>query len=227
MVAGLDHVRAQLILLATVVVTACGGMTTDRGARSAADPARADSTARARQDSINRARPDYIVDSILPTADALRRFRAEIGGDAVTRFSGGSLTRAALIERFVNALARADTGELRTMAVTAREFADLYYMDSPYARPPYRQPPTLAWTLIQKPSSASLTRLLRASEGRDLHYVSHTCNRQLVYEGRTTRHPNCLVVMREGSDTSSPQAMFATILEIGGQFKFLSYTTRR
>jgi hypothetical protein len=188
---------------------------------------RADSIARVRQDSISRARPDYVVDSILPTDEALRRFRAALGGDSVTRFAGGSRSRAALVEHFIDAVAHADTAELRRMAVTAREFADLYYLESPYSRPPYRQPPQLAWALIQRPSSAGLTRLIRESAGKRIHYVSHTCDGQLVHEGRTTRHPDCRVVTREGLETSPPRDMFGTILEFDGQFKFLSYTTRR
>jgi hypothetical protein len=120
-----------------------------------------------------------------------------------------------------------DTAELRTMAVTPREFADLYYMESPYSRPPFRQQPRLAWTLIQNPSSEGISRLLRDIGGKPVTYIAHSCDTNVVYEGKSRRHSGCVVVIRQGSDTMGPTSLFGSILERDGQFKFLSYTARR
>ena len=65
------------------------------------DSARADSIALVRQDSINRAQPGYIVDSILPMDEQLRRFRAglkesprALNGTAHSKDSAGARVRA-------------------------------------------------------------------------------------------------------------------------------------
>jgi hypothetical protein len=242
MVAGLDDVRSQLVRVRVrdrrlgssrkrrdpslwlVVAIAIGCTSSSERIDTASRP---DSAARARQDSINRARPDYIVDSIFPTDEALRRFRAELGGDSARRFTGGSVSRGALVDRFVKAIARSDTTEIRAMAVTPREFTDLYYMESPYSRPPYRQQPKLAWTMIQNPSTEDLSKLLREMGARPHVYVSHSCDAGVVTEGKTRRHSGCHVVIREGAATGAPQRLFGTILERDGQFKFLSYTNGR
>src|ERR1700754_1736356 len=76
------------------------------------DSARADSVARARQDSINRAQPGYVIDSILPVEEELRRFRDAIGGAPVTALSGGSPSRDALARRVVAAVTANDTTEM-------------------------------------------------------------------------------------------------------------------
>jgi hypothetical protein len=58
---------------------------------------REDSVARARQDSINRAQPGYIVDSVLPVEEELRRFREALGGTPATKLANGSESREALV----------------------------------------------------------------------------------------------------------------------------------
>src|SRR5688572_26727647 len=113
------------VLIACVVLTACNRA--DSAATASADTVRADSIARARQDSINRAQPGYIVDSILPVEEELRRFREAVGGAGVTTLANGSPSRDALVRRLVQAVAKQDSADLRAMSVTAREFADLVY----------------------------------------------------------------------------------------------------
>src|ERR1043165_2290911 len=80
-------------------LTACGERKA-LAARLPADSARADSIARARQDSINRTLPGYVIDSLLPVDEELRRFRAAIGGEPVPAFVAGSPSREALAKRF-------------------------------------------------------------------------------------------------------------------------------
>lgn len=192
--------------------------------RTPADSARADSIVRARQDSINRAQPGYVIDSILPPEEELRRFRAAFPGDSVKAFAGGSASRDALVRRFVKAIAANDTTDLRAMAVHGREFADLYYPDSPYSHPPYHQAPSFAWRMIQDPSTAGLSKLLKRLGGKPMTFVSEMCDPKVLHEGRTTRYAGCLVrVVGEKGDTATKR-YFGSIIEHGGQFKFLSYT---
>jgi hypothetical protein len=190
------------------------------------DSSRADELRRARQDSINRTLPGYVVDSIFPVDEELRRFRKALGGDSALVFSGGSPSREALVQRFIRALAAADTNEFRTMVVHGREFADLYYPVSPYSRAPYHQPPQLAWSLIQNPSADGLTKLLRTMSGKPITYVGLKCDPKVLYEGRVTRYAGCLVRIADAKGDTTTRLMFGSIVELGGVYKFLSYTNR-
>jgi hypothetical protein len=220
--------RRQLLLILPVVLAlgACKEYREQRAARIAADSVRRDSTERARQDSINRARPDYVIDSIFTPEEGLKRFRKTVPGDSATRLVGGSTSREALVRRFVTALAKNDTNDLRAMVVHGREFADLYYMDSPYSHPPYQQQAGMAWTLIQNPSIGGLTRLIQKFGGKPIKYVSHKCDPKSIHEGRTTRYAGCLIVLVEPDGKEYTRRYFGSIIEIGGQFKFLSYSNQ-
>jgi hypothetical protein len=191
-----------------------------------ADSVRADSIARARQDSINRTLPGYVIDSILPVEEELRRFRVALGGDSATTFTGGSASRETLVRRFVNALVANDTNDLRAMAVHGREFADLYYPESPYAHPPFRQSPALAWSLIQNPSSSGLTRLIRRLGGQPMKYVGQKCDPKVLHEGRNTRYAGCLITIVDASGATITKRYFGSIVERDGKYKFMSYTNQ-
>ena len=211
-------------LAACAVLSACQSDGREVAARTPADSLSADSITRARQDSINRLQPGYVIDSIHSPEEEMRRFRAAFPGDSATSLVGGSASRDALVRRFVRALAANDTADLRAMAVRGREFADLYYPDSPYSHPPYHQPPSFAWRMIQDPSGAGLTKLLQRLGGKPMSFVSQRCDPRPLREGRTTRYAGCLVrVVGENGDTATKR-YFGSIIERAGQFKFLSYT---
>ncbi len=219
--------RFTLLPLLLVALSACGA--SDRQATAAAataDSVRADSAARARQDSVNRTLPGYVIDSIFPPEEELRRFRAAVGGTPASAFAGGSGSLDSLIHRFVTALSAGDTLALRSMAVGAREFGDIYYPESPYSHAPYRQSPSLAWRLIQDPSDKGLRRLLERYSGKPLVYVSHSCDPKVAHEGRTTRYAGCLVRLIEPAGITVTRRYFGSIVETRGQFKFLSYSNQ-
>ena len=215
-----------VVVAILLVATGCSAEGRSATARTSVDSLRADSLARARQDSINRAQPGYVVDSILPVAEELRRFRAALPGDSATAFTGGSGSRETLVRRFVHALAANDTADLRAMAVRGREFADLYYPESPYARPPYHQSPALAWSLIQNPSTSGLTRLVRRLGGQPIVYVSHRCDPKISREGRNVRYAGCLLRLVDQRGDTVTKRYFGSIVERDGQYKFLSYTSQ-
>jgi hypothetical protein len=216
-----------ILLAALLVIGGCkAGEVRSETPNGAADSVRADALARARQDSINRAQPWYVIDSILPVEEELRRFRAALPGDSAIALVGGSDSREALVRRFVRAIAANDTVDLQRMAVRGREFADLYYPESPYTRPPFRQSPALAWSLIQNPSTSGLTRLVRRLGGKPATYVSHRCDPKVAHEGRNVRYAGCLVRLVDERGDTVTKRYFGSILERGGQFKFLSYTNQ-
>ena len=188
------------------------------------DSATADSIARVRQDSVNRTTPGYVIDSLLPPAEEARRFRAAVPGDSATAFVGGEGTRDALVRRFVRSLAAADTHDLRRMVVTGREFVDIYYAGSPYARGPYHQPVGLAWRLIQDPSEAGFRRLVQRLAGHPATFVEQRCEPRTLREGQVDRYTGCLVRVVDANGDTATRRLFGSILAHQGRFKFLSYT---
>ena len=182
-----------------------------------------DSLARVRQDSINRTLPGYVIDSILPVEEQLRRFRASLGGETVSVLQHGSQSRDALINRFMRALVAGDSAALRAMVISPREFADLIYPESPNVKPPYQQDPALVWRTIQNPSESGFIRLVRRAGGVPVELKRYRCDPKPVSEGANRLWGNCvLTLMGERGDTSSHR-FFGSILERGGQFKFMSY----
>jgi hypothetical protein len=191
--------------------------------RRIADSARADSMSRARQDSINRASPGYVVDSILPVEEEMRRFRVAVGGQPAIALGGGSLSREALVRRFMKALAAGDSSDLRAMALSPREFADLVYPESPYTNPPYRQSVALVWNQIQNPSASGLTRLVRRLGEQPLRYLDHRCDPNPDRQGHNLIWTNCIVRLSSPDGDTTTHRLFGSIIQRGGRFKIVSY----
>ncbi len=188
-----------------------------------ADSARRDSIARASQDSINRAQPGYVVDSIFPTEEEVRRFTASIGGTAVTSLQHASASREALVRRIVRDVAVNDTTDLAGAAVTPREFIDLVYPSSPYTHPPYRESPQVVWMQIANPSNSGFLRLTRRLGGQAFTYESYKCEPTPERQGPNTLWLNCRIRVVSPQHETITQTWFGTILERDGKFKVMSY----
>ncbi|MHB8838235.1 MAG: hypothetical protein ACYC7F_04710 [Gemmatimonadaceae bacterium] len=215
--------RSRFVAVAlTLLGLACADGSRSAPAADLADAARADSIARARQDSINRASPAYIVDSILPVEEEIRRFRAAVGGRAVTALGDASGSREQLVERLTVAIATNNRTAMRRTVLTAREFIDLVYPESPYTKPPYRQAPGLVWTLINQPSLSGERRLLVRLGGKPLTVAGLTCPGTPEVQGHNRLWKNCTVRYRSGDDAERTGRLFGSILERDGWFKFMS-----
>ena len=213
-------------------VAACSPAHDESATLSLADSVRTDSIARARQDSINRTLPGYVVDSILPVEEQLRRFRlallesrASEGGDVEEprALAGGTRSRETLVRRFITALATRDSSAFNEMALTPREFAYLVYPESPYTHAPYRQSPALVWNQIRNASSTGLARLLGRIAGTRLGYVNHSCTRT-ERQGSNTIWADCTVRLVDRNLDTTHQRLFGSIIERNGKFKFVSYS---
>ncbi len=163
-----------------------------------------------------------IVDSIVPIEEELRRFRADLPYEASV-LAEVALSRDALVERFVDALARADLAALQSLVLDRSEFAFLYYPFTRYTHPPYELGPGLLWVQIQNRSSKGLTRALNRFGGERLRYAGHECNPVPETEERNTLWTNCQVSLLLPGGESYRGRLFGTILERGGRFKFVSY----
>lgn len=113
------------------------------------------------QDSLRKT-PGYVVDSIFPPEEALRRFRAELGGDAPTRLTGGAPSLDVLLRRYWGLLARRDTFAMTPLVMNAKEFAWLYYPESGEAAAGLA--PNISWLLLSANSGRGLARALAAAD---------------------------------------------------------------
>ena len=221
----------RILLLSQVCAALALGITSgcQRGATPVdaatvrADSVRRDSVARARQDSINRTLPGYVVDSILPIDAEIRRFKATIGGDPVPSFAHASASREALVRRIVRDVARGDSVDLASAAVTPREFIDLVYPSSPYTHPPYRESPSIVWMQIANPSNAGFLRLIRRLGGQAFEYESHTCNKAAERQGKNTLWLDCAVRVLTPQRETTTQRWFGTIIERDGRYKVMGF----
>jgi len=202
----------RTVLLAVVVLaTACERPLADQaGGRSRAPLG----------DSALRATPGYVVDSILPPEEALRRFRT--GLDSVTTLDGAP-SREDLVRRFFAALDRRDARALRALAITKSEFAWVAYPGSRLSHPPYYQPPEIAWMLLQNSSSTGFGRLLERVAGGQMQFSSFTCDAAEV-DGRVVLYRNCQVRVSAAGEFAN-RKLFGTIVEHAGRFKFLGFDT--
>ena len=182
---------------------------------------RRDSLAFARLDSAARAIPGYVVDSARTMAEELDRFRA--GLTEVSAFSGGTVSRDALIDAWVAAVNARDEPGLGRLTISRAEYAWLVYPHSSYARPPYSQPAALAWRLASKQSDVGRRRLLERFETESLGFASYACPTSPTREGPNALWIGCTVSRRPpGSLAPVSQRLFGAIIERDGGFKFLS-----
>ena len=234
MVAGVDGLLAQLVilhrylvLLAAVATLACDGRdairTAEASAPDSATRARRAEADRARQDSIVRARPGYIIDSILPVEEEIRRFQATIPARP-TAFTNAAPTRSELVKQFVRALEHNDTTALRRLVVDRGEFGYLVYPTSPNVAPPYRQSPDLVWLFRSASSDKAVSRLFGRFGGKPLGYAGFACPGAVDRQGANTLWSDCAVKRVTTGGDSVRLRMFGAIVGRSGHFKFLSLT---
>jgi hypothetical protein len=203
------------ILLATVV--ACARYE----ASATTDSARTDSVARARQDSINRAQPGYVVDSIFPIEEEIRRFNADLERPARL---GGAANRSDLVRRFAAALRSADTSALRQLLITRAEFGHLVFPESPFTRAPYKAKPGVIWTQLMSQSQRGLSRLFaRMAGSADISELR--CDATPDQQGPNKLWRNCSVLVQSPEFGRRRMQLFGRIIERDGHAKFMSYAS--
>jgi len=217
--------HGYLTFLAAVAALACDGRSAIRNAEASSPDsailARRAEADRARQDSIVRARPGYIIDSILPVEEEIRRFQATIA-TRPAGFSHGASSRSALVARFVQALERNDTTALVRLVVDRAEFGYLVYPTSPNAAPPYRQSPDLVWLLRSAATEKAASRLLGRFGSKPLGYTGFACPGAANRQGANTVWSGCVVKHVTSDGDSVRLRMFDAIVARDGRFKFLS-----
>ncbi len=161
------------------------------------------------------------VDSILPMAEQLRRFR--VGLDSVDTLRHAAPDRESLVRRFLSAVSTSDTATLNALSLDRAEFAYLYYPTSAMSQPPYEAPPQLLWGQIMTSSNESLPKALARLAGTSVSLVQLRCPDSATVEGKNRLHQQCALRLRAGSTTLPDGRWFGTILEREGRFKFIGY----
>jgi hypothetical protein len=169
------------------------------------------------------ATPTTVVDSILPIAEEIRRFREVLGPDP-GRLTGGANSLDALVDRFAVALAQRDTAALLEMLLTRDEFGWLYYPHTRYTTPPYELPPSFVWFQIENGSSQGLGRLLERLAGPGFEVLGHSCPPEPLSEGPNRIWDGCSVRFDPPEGDPRDLALFGGILERDEVFKFISYS---
>lgn len=175
-----------------------------------------------------------VVDSIFPIEEEIRRFRASLpeiaSGPSAPRndqpagLIGGASSRDGLVRRWIRALEAVDTAAIAGMLMTPAEFITLYYPDSKFTRPPYRQSPRLLWFLMTNASSQGAGRVLERHGGQPFGFVSYACGDTAEAIGAVRVWSDCLI-RREADGVPSEMRFFGGIMEHRGQFKFLTYAS--
>jgi len=211
------------VMLVAVLCAACdSGPSVQRLEASPGAVATPDQKAeleRARQDSVVRARPGYLVDSILPVDEEIRRFNAT-NGERPSGFAPGATSRSSLVREFVSAIEKNDTTALTRLVIDRNEFGYLVYPSSPNAAPPYRQSPDLVWTMRSAGTDKAAKRLLARFGGRPLGFHGYSCPARPERQRDNVLWSGCVV----RSDAAKELRMFGAIIERDGRFKFLSLT---
>lgn len=161
--------------------------------------------------------PGYIVDSIHPPEEALRRFRA---GTDSTADLGGLPSLRELLGEFRRAATARDTLALRAIALNRREFAWVVYPESHLSRPPFRQPPEIAWMMLQQASDGGLRKLVERMPTMTL--VDARCPDSVQVEGRMRTISGCTVRIQT-PDNVRDVRLFGRVVSLNGRWKIVGY----
>lgn len=165
------------------------------------------------------------IDSLIPSAERLRRFRATISERPDTlRHASPSMEH--LVARWAAAVQSRDSAALNAMVIDRAEFAWLYFPTARLALPPYDMPPALLWEQVLANSDAGARTVLERLGGRVLVVRSMRCPKSAEAEGANLVRQDCLVRLRSASDTLPEARYFGSIIERDGRFKFLGFANK-
>lgn len=166
--------------------------------------------------------PGYVIDSIFPPPEALRRWKAKLGGAGPTALAGGAPTVDSLFRAYVGALVAGDTTIVPSLALSDREFAWLYYEDSPEAKQGVM--PQVVWEVMTLRGASGLGRArLAALQGGAGRVERVRCGPTDLAVGTGRMRGPCSVVLRRPDGTRDTVGLARFVLERDGVVKFMSF----
>ena len=166
-----------------------------------------------------------VVDSILPIAEQLDRFRKTVADQPDTLRHASASIRA-LVTRWTLAVASNDSAALNAMLLDRAEFAWLYYPGSRMSLAPYEAPPQLLWGQMLATSEEGAQNILKKFSANSFKIGSVRCPNPPAIEGGNRLHEGCLVRLETPNARAVEGTYFGTIIERDGRFKFVSYASR-
>ena len=163
-----------------------------------------------------------VVDSVLPIAVQLARFRVGVAQTDTLRHASTSID--GLVARWAAAIAARDSVELNAMVLDRAEFAWMYYPGSPISLPPYEAPPQLLWGQIMAASNDGARALVKQFGGRPLSVRQVQCPDAPLAQNGNVLHQSCIVSLRAAGNVLPAQRFFGTVVERDRRFKFLGYS---
>jgi hypothetical protein len=162
------------------------------------------------------------VDSALPVAELLARFRATVL-DTPTALGGGAPSADDLARALLRAVSANDTATVRALLVSRAEFAWLYYPHSWFTAPPYELGPELVWFTTVSASDKGAGRLLARYGGRALRFERLLCADSSEVEGPNMVQRGCRVRFAVADSAPRELQLFGALLRRDARYKFLSY----
>jgi hypothetical protein len=182
---------------------------------------RADGVIVASADSLRKI-PGYVVDSIFPPAEALRRFRDASGTARPLQLSEGDTSVLALFTGYVNALRTRDSVAVLRYALTRPEYAWLYFDGSPEQQSGLV--PQAAWALTESRSNVGLGRAAgRVSAIGTSRVVKATCGPTTVTLPAAELIGPCAVVLEASNGTRTTVPLARMVMRRDGRVKLVSF----
>jgi hypothetical protein len=188
-----------LSIFFVAALTACGG---ERAAEAAQGPAGP-------------------VDSIVPPAEALARFRE--GMAPVDTLAGGTPSRDSLIAAFTAAVQGSDTAAVRALVLSRAEYAYLYFPSLQRMNPGLNMQPEVMWLLHGQESEKGITRVLRRLGGGQARFGAYACEDAPQVEGENRYWHRCALHVAAADGDAATLQLFGSIVERGGRYKIVSY----
>jgi len=163
--------------------------------------------------------PGYVVDSIFPPEEMLRRFQKE-AGPVVTSLSGGAPSMDSLLRAYWTHLVSQDTLAMTPLVASQAEFAYLYYPAS--AELPNGVPPAISWLMLSSNGGRGLTRALRDAAEADRTLIGTTCQPLVLEAGDAKIIGPCGAIRRRGASTDTLWFV-KHVIEHRGIFKLMSF----
>lgn len=164
-----------------------------------------------------------VVDSILPIAEHLKRFREGMTPVDTLRHASASID--ALVARLTKALSTRDTADLNAMVLDRAEFAFLFYPASPMSKPPYEAPPELLWGQILTASDDGAKQLMSRLGGAAVR--AHDLQCPTMPDTTALRiYERCTVRFTAAGRAPLQGNLFGSIVAQGQRFKFLGLANR-
>jgi hypothetical protein len=163
-----------------------------------------------------------VIDSTFPMEEEIRRFR--VGMPVVSELEGGAESKEVLVDNLLRAIERADSDAVSRLAITREEFAWLYFPHTMYAEPPYELAPGIVWMQIEQASFEGMRKLMDVHGGKTLYDTGLRCPDEGTPAGIGRSWDGCVVTGRLPNGDEVEERLFGSILEVGGRYKFVSFT---